>query len=192
MRAGSIASASERLGQLIRRAMTFLENDREAAWQCLNEVAALIGLRAQDSDTNPTPTNEPSSRGGLAPWQAKRTLAFIEENLGSKLVMTDLSGLVSLSKGHFSRAFKRSLGLSPMAYVRSRRVERAKVMMTSTREQLTEIAMACGFADQAHLNRSFRRLVGVSPGVWRRSNEHACAALPPSALPFNSRASRCA
>jgi AraC family transcriptional regulator len=169
MKAGSIELASERVGHLVRRAMTFLESDREAAWQCLNEVAALLGPRAQDSDTNSTLAIEPSSPGGLAAWQAKRTLAYIEENLGSKLVVTDLSCLVSLSNSHFSRAFKRSLGLPPMAYVRSRRVERAKVMMNSTREQLTEIALACGFADQSHLSRSFRRLVGVSPGIWRRS-----------------------
>lgn len=40
--------------------------------------------------------------------------------------------------------------------------------MISTDQQLTEIALACGFADQPHLNRSFRRVVGMSPGLWRR------------------------
>jgi AraC family transcriptional regulator len=65
------------------------------------------------------------------------------------------------------------MGLPPMVYVAARRVERAKAMMTSTTERLTEIALACGFADQSHLNRSFRRMVGVSPGVWRRSHAGA-------------------
>src|SRR6185312_17337988 len=107
--------------------------------------------------------------GGLARWQARRALAHIEENLGSKIAIRDLAGLVAFSKSHFSRAFKRSLGLSPMAYVARRRVERAKILMVSTDAQLTEIALACGFADQSHLNRSFRRVVGLSPGVWRRT-----------------------
>jgi transcriptional regulator GlxA family with amidase domain len=155
--------------------MTLLKGDRQAAWQCLKEVAALLGQGVQDFYTNPTASNEPSRPGGLAPWQAKRTLAYIEANLGSKLVMGDLADLVSLSKSHFSRAFKRSLGLSPMAFVASRRVERAKVMMISTNDQLTDIAMACGFADQPHLNRSFRRQVGVSPGMWRRNNAASLA-----------------
>jgi len=57
-----------------------------------------------------------------------------------------------------------------MEYVAKRRVERAKLMMISTGEQLTYIALACGFADQSHLNRSFRRMVGVSPGTWRRTS----------------------
>jgi len=83
-----------------------------------------------------------------------------------------MAEVVALSKSHFSRAFKCSLGSSPMAYVGARRVERAKVMMTSSRERLTDIALACGFADQSHLNRYFRRVVGTSPGLWRRMSQH--------------------
>jgi AraC-like DNA-binding protein len=62
------------------------------------------------------------------------------------------------------------LGLSPTAYVAIRRVERAKALMSSTREHLSEIALVCGFADQPHFSRSFRRIVGISPGRWRRNH----------------------
>jgi AraC-like DNA-binding protein len=58
-----------------------------------------------------------------------------------------------------------------MAFVVARRIERAKLMMTSTRERLTDIALACGFSDQSHLNRHFRRVVGTSPGLWRRMSQ---------------------
>lgn len=110
-----------------------------------------------------------SRPGGLARWQAMRVVAYIDANLGSKFGIHELADLVALSSSHFSRAFRRSLGLPPMAYVAARRVERAKLMITSTREQLIAIATACGYADQSHLNKSFRRSVGVSPGMWRRS-----------------------
>jgi transcriptional regulator GlxA family with amidase domain len=60
------------------------------------------------------------------------------------------------------------MGSPPMVYVSMRRVDRAKLMITSTGQTLTEIALACGFADQSHLNRCFSRLIGVSPGKWRR------------------------
>jgi AraC family transcriptional regulator len=106
--------------------------------------------------------------GGLAAWQAKRTLDYIEANLGAKVGIEEMANVVTLSKSHFSRAFKCSLGSSPMAFVATRRVERARLMMTSTRERLTDIALACGFADQSHLNRHFCRIVGTSPGLWRR------------------------
>jgi len=108
--------------------------------------------------------------GGLANWQAKRTLDFIEANLASKLGIGDLANVVALSRSHFSRAFKSTLGVSPMEYVAVRRVERAKALICSSREPLAEVALACGFADQPHFNKRFRDLIGMSPGRWRRTN----------------------
>lgn len=166
--ARSIALASDRVVSLVRRAMICLESDRQTALRCLNDVSALLGADTQEPGATPAATLSGFQPGGLARWQAKRVMAYIEENLGSRLAICELAALVAFSRSHFSRAFKRSLGLAPMAYVAKRRVERAKVLIISTDEQLTEIAFACGFADQSHLNRSFHRAVGMSPGRWRR------------------------
>jgi transcriptional regulator GlxA family with amidase domain len=108
--------------------------------------------------------------GGLAKWQLQRVLEYIEGNLSSRLEIGDLANLIALSKSHFSRSFRNTLGLPPMAYVLTRRVERAKVMMKLRKGRLAQIALACGFADQSHLTRCFGTLVGVSPGRWRRIN----------------------
>jgi AraC family transcriptional regulator len=59
-----------------------------------------------------------------------------------------------------------------MAYVAARRIERAKILITSTSERLSDIALACGFADQSHLTRTFGRMAGMSPGLWRRRYRH--------------------
>jgi AraC-like DNA-binding protein len=152
--------------------MTLFHTNREAAWCCLRDASTLLGSETEESDIN-SPASQCAFRtGGLAVWQAKRTVAYIEANLGSKLAIEEMAGLVALSKSHFARAFKQTLGSSPMAYVAVRRVERAKLMMTSTGQRLTDIALACGFADQSHLNRYFHRVVGVSPGLWRRVSQH--------------------
>jgi AraC family transcriptional regulator len=165
----SASSASTQVGHLVRRAMTFLETNREAAWRCLSDAATLLGPEPQESGEDASALRSTFQRGGLAAWQAKRTLAYIETHLESKMRIREMADLVVLSESHFSRAFKHSLGSPPMAYVTTRRVERAKTMITSTAERLTDIALACGFADQSHLTRCFRRVVGVSPGLWRRS-----------------------
>ena len=178
-----VVSRSERLGCLVKQALALLENDHEAARRCLKDASALLASECRDSPPGAAVTQEGFMPGGLAGWQAKRALAYIEANLGAKICAGDLADLVAISKSHFSRAFKRSLGVTPMAYVARRRVERAKAMMRSTQEQLSEIALACGFADQSHMTRSFQRCVGTSPGLWRRvASERTDARLSRSAM----------
>jgi AraC family transcriptional regulator len=162
-------SSVARAGCLLERAMTLLQTDRAVAWRCLTDAATLLRIESQ------APVATPAMRytfrsGGLATWQARRALGYIENHLGSKFGVGELAGLVSLSESHFSRAFRRALGAPPMAYVVVRRVERAKVMMTSTSRSLSDIALSCGFSDQSHFNKAFRRCAGISPGRWRRSN----------------------
>jgi AraC family transcriptional regulator len=167
-------ATGKRVRCLVRQAMAYLESEPGLSRRCLKEASELLEGRANRPVTlnaaHRVAANVAFRPGGLASWQARRALTYIEDNLGSKLEVEALADVVSFSKSHFSRAFKRSLGLSPMAYVATRRVEHAKEMMTSTRELLTQIALASGFADQSHLNRSFRRMVGMSPGVWRRAH----------------------
>jgi AraC family transcriptional regulator len=187
----SVASASARIGNLVRRAMTFFDTNREAAWCCLRDASTLLGSETDESDINAPALQCAFRTGGLAVWQAKRTVAYIEANLASKLAIREMADLVALSKSHFSRAFKQTLESSPMAYVAMRRVERAKLMMASTGQRLTDVALACGFADQSHLNRCFRRIVGVSPGRWRRVSQYETRAYQHVAKnpdPFDARA----
>lgn len=162
-----VMSDAERVSYLLRRAMEFMESDLHAARRCLRDASTLLEPQSPEAGKTTPPGGFRS--GGLARWQVRRTLAHVEANLASKLETRGLADVVSFSRSHFSRAFKRSLGVPPMAYVLTRRVERAKLMIATTREQLTEIALACGFADQSHLNRSFRRVVGTTPGLWRRA-----------------------
>lgn len=166
----SVASRSECVGHLVRSAVLVLDSDHEAARKYLNDALALLECT---SERQRPETNRALRSSGLPRWQGKRALAYIEDNLGSKLDTRGLADLLAFSKSHFCRAFKRSFGVPPMTYVAARRVERAKLMMSSTTDRLTNIALACGFADQPHLNKLFRRMVGVSPGVWRRANAKA-------------------
>jgi len=157
----------EQAGQLIRRAMMVFESDRRAAWRYLIMASTIL---THDLDiSRPTcPVPEPPS--GLADWQTKRVVDYIEHNLESSIDVYELAKLIAVSKGHFFRAFKKRVGLPPMAFIATRRVERAKVMLISTREPIATIAVACGFGDQAHLTRRFRWAVGVTPGRFRRIN----------------------
>ena len=164
-----VASRSEQAGQLIRRAMNLFETDRRAAWHFLSMASTML---TDALDIIPSRCSVPASPSGLAHWQTKRVVDYIECNLESKIDVDKLAKLISVSKGHLSRGFKQRAGVPPMAFIAARRVERAKTMLISTREPIADIAAACGFGDQPHLTRWFRRVVGVTPGRYRRINTH--------------------
>ncbi len=111
-----------------------------------------------------------ASRSALPSWQARRVLDYVEEHLAEPIRVCDLSALVNLTEGYFSRAFKRRLGTSPHTYIVRRRVQRGARLMLEGGLPLSEVALRCGFSDQAHFNKSFRKLMGTTPAAWRRSN----------------------
>jgi AraC family transcriptional regulator len=152
------ARVSIRARYLVERAMTLFDTDRQAAVRHLRDASALLDGGEADSGVNVRPST----------FQAKRLLDHIDVNLNKSISIAALAGVVAMSRSHFSRTFKLAVGLCPMKYVAMRRVERAKQLLRAARLPLAEIALACGFADQAHLTRRFSRALGVSPGRWRR------------------------
>jgi AraC-like DNA-binding protein len=107
-------------------------------------------------------------QGGLAPWQEKRSKEMLASDLTGAAPLHDISRACGLSVSHFSRAFRRSTGFSPHAWLLHMRVEAAKAMLRRREAPLSLIALACGFADQSHFTRVFTRRVGLSPGAWRK------------------------
>ncbi|MEA1652813.1 AraC family transcriptional regulator [Nitrospirillum sp. BR 11164] len=154
------------VARLLEEAMHAVEHDVAQARDRIVKVRDLLLHRSQEGMGRP----EEATRGGLAPWQARRVAALVERRLGGTLCNEDLAAEAKLSTSHFCTAFRQTFGMSPHAFIISRRVERAKALMLDTDDALAEIADACGFADQAHLSRLFRQATGSSPASWRRAN----------------------
>jgi AraC-like DNA-binding protein len=117
--------------------------------------------------------NTELARGGLAPWQVRRACERLEADLGGKFSLQQIAAEFDLSVSHFSRAFRSSTGLPPHQWLLRQRVKTARQLMTVRDLQLSEIAVAAGFANQSHFTRVFTSVVGISPGVWRREMQGA-------------------
>jgi AraC family transcriptional regulator len=113
-----------------------------------------------------------SDTGGLVPWQTRKVKEFIDTSLESTIRVQDCASTVRLSAGYFSQVFKATFGTTVHTYIRHRRIERAQQLMLLSKEPLSQIALACGFSDQAHYCRVFRDVVGLSPNAWRRRNKN--------------------
>jgi len=110
----------------------------------------------------------PAIRGGLAPWQLRRAKEMLMAHLEGDISLSEVARACKLSVSHFARAFRRTTGQPPHRWLTSRRVERAKDLLRQSSEPMADIALRCGFADQASFIRAFKRVVGASPGGWRR------------------------
>lgn len=108
---------------------------------------------------------------GLAPWQARRAAEVLRSRLDGGVRLSTLARECGMSVSHFTRSFRATFGVSAHGWLVQRRIELAKDLMRTTASPLADVALQCGFSDQAAFNRTFAQIVGVSPGRWRR--EHA-------------------
>jgi AraC-like DNA-binding protein len=102
--------------------------------------------------------------GALSSQQLRLVREYVDAHLADKIVLEDLSGLVGLDRFRFLKLFKRTIGMTPHAWLLRMRLEKALVLINSNRNMpITEIAHAVGFFDQSHFTRAFRDAYGVTP-----------------------------
>jgi AraC family transcriptional regulator len=162
------------VSELIETMADALSKDRETARECVRHASAALLSCARDAEESAdaalVETNERHMyRGGLAPWQVRSVTTHIDANLSGSLSCEALARSARLSVSYFARAFKCTFGYSPHVFLMRRRMERAQGLMLKTNAPLAQIALDCGFADQAHLSRLFLRFTGERPASWRRA-----------------------
>ena len=108
------------------------------------------------------------SRAGLNAKQQRLAIDYIETFLHIDMSLSDIAQACEMSVTGLNRAFRTTMGLSVHQWVIRRRVERAKRLLATTAEPITNISLACGFCDQSHLTRVFKRQVGLTPHFWRQ------------------------
>ena len=133
-------------------------------------LEALSGVLAHElSRVNQDVVREPAlSRGGLAGWQKRAVVGYIEEHLGEQVCLLKLAELAKLSLYHFCRAFKQSFGIPAYQYQVQRRMEVAKLLLADRTTTVTDIALSLGYAQTSSFSSAFRKTTGWTPTVYRR------------------------
>jgi len=96
-----------------------------------------------------------------------RVADYIRTHYDENISLDALAGLVGYSRSYLVRAFKKTFGMTPYAYLINCRVQRARHALRRG-EKIVDVALETGFADQAHFQRIFKRLMATTPRQYAR------------------------
>jgi transcriptional regulator GlxA family with amidase domain len=108
----------------------------------------------------------------------RRVRDRMDREYAQPLDVASLARDVNMSAGHLSRLFKLAYGESPYAYLMTRRIERAMVLLRIGELSVTEVCFAVGCQSLGTFSTRFTELVGVPPSVYRRDATAELAGLP--------------
>ena len=110
----------------------------------------------------------PRFQSSLAPSKVAKITELLLDDPKADVGLSALAAACGLSVRQLQRAFQQAFGTTPHRWRAQQRVKLAKHRLEFTNDSLSDIAEACGFADQSHFTHVFSQIVGVSPGLYRR------------------------
>ncbi|MFF5189388.1 GlxA family transcriptional regulator [Streptomyces sp. NPDC000345] len=96
-----------------------------------------------------------------------RVQDHLAQHLDTSLTLRELAAIAGLSPRGLTRAFTAATGLTPFAYQRQLRLERARTLLSGTDLTVEAIALRCGFGDARQLRRMVTDAFGVPPSLLR-------------------------
>ncbi|MBQ2968378.1 MAG: helix-turn-helix domain-containing protein [Clostridia bacterium] len=96
---------------------------------------------------------------------------FLNTKLHSAFKIEALCASFSLSESRTIRIFKEAFGVTPYAYVLSKKMSLAKQMLKDTNLPVKEIAKQLSFADEYYFSNIFKSKVGISPTAFRKAKD---------------------
>lgn len=147
---------------------TLIESGGSDHWRYLEALGVVLAHELVRINIGRHGAQAPNN-GGLAAWQRRKAIAYIEEHLAEPISLEVLAGLVRLSPCYFCRAFRRSFGTPPQRYQLGERIERAKTLLAKHAASVTDVGLTVGYNDASSFCTAFRRVTGVTPSAYRRN-----------------------
>jgi AraC-like DNA-binding protein len=148
-------------------------------------VSALFGRAGDELAEQVAAAREPKGlRRAVSAFLAPRlappatlTRAMVGELIRARgqIGVEALATAAGVSPRHLERVFRREVGLSPKRLARVVRLQEVLRRLSEAPGSWVDVALDCGYADQAHLTREFRELAGESPARWIGRDGHELA-----------------
>ncbi len=105
------------------------------------------------------------------PFKIKEIINYINTNIEKKIDIDELTHLTKWKKDHFTRLFSKYLGKTPYQYILTRKIEKAKALLTETLIPINEIAFELGFESHSNFYHIFKKLTNDTPENFRKRNK---------------------
>lgn len=107
--------------------------------------------------------------GGLARTACGRALALLHGDIARRWTVDDLGREVGLSRSALADRFSQLIGVPPMHYLVSWRMQVATQKLRNSNASIAQVADLVGYNSEAAFSHAFKKAVGVAPATWRRS-----------------------
>jgi AraC-like DNA-binding protein len=143
---------------------------RPGSGTVLAKLSELLFVEAVRRHAEALPDGQTGWLAGLREPAVARALALLHGDIARRWTIDDLSREVGLSRSALADRFIRLIGMPPMHYLASWRMQVAAQKLRDTNVSLAQMAELVGYDSEEAFSRAFKKAIGTSPGTWRRSN----------------------
>lgn len=97
----------------------------------------------------------------------KEMLTYIQANYDKELTIEDIASACMISTSECIRCFRATINTTPIAYLKSYRLQQAALKLQLTTDKISAIAESCGFQEMSYFAKSFREVYGCTPSAYR-------------------------
>jgi len=142
-------------------------NERMPSLEFVAAIATLVAYRVGLHAVAGHGMRPERTEQALSECQITQINNYVDQHMDDPISLHSLAGILNMSTWHFVRRFTVSQGVPPHAYIKQRRLSRAKSLLLESNMSIMNVAMEIGMS-HSHFSRSFLRRFGASPREFRR------------------------
>lgn len=129
-----------------------------------NELSVIVALL---SERQPVMNRKTFGRAQRNNARIKEMLTYIQINYGQEITIEDIAAVCAISVSECIRCFRETTNTTPIAYLKSYRLQQAALKLQFTDEKISVIAEKCGFQEMSYFAKSFKEVYGCTPSEYR-------------------------
>lgn len=161
-------------GEWIRSTFQYAADEvaagRPGSETVLAKLSELLFLQAVRRYVETLPEGQTGWLAGLRDPYVARALALLHHNIARTWTVEELGREIGLSRSALADRFTRLIGVAPMHYLATWRMQVAAQKLRNTSSSLAQVANVVGYDSEAAFSRAFKKAFGAAPATWRRSN----------------------